>query len=45
MDGNTDEIIMEIRAWFVKKHQYWENHGKNWIARVTGLHKQYGYTR
>jgi hypothetical protein len=36
---------MEIRAWFVKKHQYWENHGKNWIARVTGLHKQYGYTR
>jgi hypothetical protein len=43
---NTDEIRMEITSWFVKTHEYWETYkGKNWIARIIGLDKRYGYQR
>ncbi len=42
---NSDEIIMEITSQFVRKHEYWENRGKNWIARITGLDEKYGYKR
>ena len=47
LEGNTDEIRMEITSCFVKKHEYWESRrgGKNWIARITGLDKKYGYKR
>lgn len=45
MNGNTDEIRMEIHSWFVKKHEYWVAKGKNWIARITGLDKIYGFKR
>lgn len=45
MNGNTDEIRMEIVSWVVNPHQYWEKKGKNWIARITGLDKTYGYKR
>lgn len=46
IEGNTDEIKMEINSCFVRKHEYWERrHGKNWIARITGLDKKYGYRR
>ncbi|MBU7045481.1 MAG: hypothetical protein HXS54_03515 [Theionarchaea archaeon] len=45
MNGNTDEIRMEIHSRFVKKHEYWVAKGKNWIARITGLDKRYGYKR
>ncbi len=45
MKGNTDEIVMEIHSCFVRKHEYWENRGKNWIARITGLDERYGYKR
>jgi hypothetical protein len=37
---------MEIDSCFVRRHGYWENgRGKNWIARITGLDKKYGYKR
>ncbi len=42
---NSDEIVMEITSQFVRKHEYWENRGKNWIARITGLDERYGYKR
>jgi hypothetical protein len=42
---NSDEIRMEIHSCFVKKHEYWKNRGKNWIARITGLDEKYGYKR
>ena len=47
LEGNTDEIRMEIQSCFVKTHEYWEKRrgGKNWIAHVTGLDKKYGYKR
>ena len=28
LEGNTDEIKMEINTCFVKRHEYWENTGK-----------------
>ena len=42
---NFDEINMEVYSCFVKKHEYWKNRGKNWIARITGLDERYGYKR
>ena len=45
LEGDTDGIRMEIQSCFVKKHEYWERHGKNWIARITGLDNKYGYKR
>jgi len=38
---------MEISSCFVKKHEYWERctGGKNWIAKITGPDKKYGYKR
>ena len=45
LKGDTNEIRMEIQSCFVKKHECWENRGKNWIARITGLDKKYGYKR
>ena len=45
LEGDTDEIRMEINSCFVKKHECWERCGKNWIARITGLDKKYGYKR
>jgi len=47
LEGNTDEIKMEISSCFVKKHEYWDSRrgGKNWIAKITGLDKKYGYKR
>ena len=45
MTGNSDEIRMEIASCFVRKHEYWENRGKNWIAKITGLDERYGYKR
>jgi len=45
MTGNTDEIRMEINSCFVRKHEYWESRGKNWIAKITGLDERYGYKR
>ena len=47
LEGNTDEIRMEIRSCFVKKHEYWERRrgARNWIARIRGLDRQYGYKR
>lgn len=45
LEGDTDEIRMEIQSCFVKKHECWEKRGKNWIARITGLDKKYGYKR
>jgi len=47
LEGNTDEIRMEIQSCFVKTHEYWEKRrgGKNWIAHITGLDKKYGYKR
>ncbi|MGD2250382.1 MAG: tyrosine-type recombinase/integrase [Candidatus Methanofastidiosia archaeon] len=45
LEGDTDEIRMEIHSCFVKKHECWEKRGKNWIARITGLDKKYGYKR
>ena len=45
MTENFDEIRMEITSCFVRKHEYWENRGKNWIAKITGLDERYGYKR
>ena len=47
LEGNTDEIRMEINSCFVKTHEYWEKRrgGKNWIAHITGLDTKYGYKR
>jgi len=46
LEGNTDEIRMEIHSQFVEQHEYWENRrGKNWIAKITGLDTTYGYKR
>ena len=47
MKKKTEEIRMEITSAFVKKHEFWVNHvrGKNWIARITGLDRVYGYRR
>ena len=47
LEGNTDEIRMEIQSCFVKKHEYWEKRrgGKNWVAHITGLDTKYGYKR
>ncbi|MBU7047192.1 MAG: hypothetical protein HXS54_12235 [Theionarchaea archaeon] len=45
MTGNSDQIIMVIHSCFVRKHEYWKNKGKNWIARITGLDERYGYKR
>jgi len=46
LEENTDEIRMEIHSKFVEQHEYWENrHGKNWIAKITGLDTTYGYKR
>ena len=45
MTGNSDQIIMEIHSCFVRKHEYWKNKGKNWIARIKGLDERYGYKR
>jgi len=38
LEGNTDEIRMEIQSCSVKTHEYWEKRrgGKNWIANITG---------
>jgi hypothetical protein len=36
LEGNTDEIRMEINACFVKRHEYWEKYGKTWIANILG---------
>ena len=45
MTENSIEIGMEICSCFVRKHKYWKNRGKNWIARITGLDEKYGYRR
>ncbi len=47
LEGNTDEIRMEINSCFVKTQEYWEKRhgGKNWVAHITGLDKKYGYKR
>jgi hypothetical protein len=45
MTENFDQIKMEIHSCFVRKHKYWENRGKNWIPRITGLDERYGYKR
>ena len=47
LEGNTDEIRMEINSCFVKTHEYWEKRrgGKNWVAHITGLDTTYGYKR
>ncbi|MBU7027218.1 MAG: hypothetical protein HXS48_09765 [Theionarchaea archaeon] len=46
LEGNTDEIRMEIHSQFVEQHKYWESRrGKNWIAKITGLDTKYGYKR
>jgi len=47
LEGNTDEIRMEIQSCFVKTHEYWEKRrgGKNWVARITGLDTKFGYRR
>jgi len=45
MTGNSIEMKMEICSCFVRKHKYWKNRGKNWIARITGLDEKYGYRR
>ena len=47
LEGNSDEIRMEINSCFVKTHEYWEKRrgGKNWIAHITGLDTTYGYKR
>jgi len=45
MTQNFMEIRMEICSCFVRKHEYWKNRGKNWIARITGLDEKYGYRR
>jgi hypothetical protein len=46
LEGDINEIRMGINSCFVKRHEYWENgRGKNWIARITGLDKKYGYKR
>ncbi len=47
LEVNVYEIRMEISSCFVKKHEHWEKgrYGKNWIARITGLDKKYGYKR
>ena len=46
LEVNTDEIRMEIHSQFVEQHEYWESRrGKNWIAKITGLDKKYGYKR
>ncbi|MBU7028393.1 MAG: hypothetical protein HXS48_15780 [Theionarchaea archaeon] len=46
LEGNTDEIRMEIHSQFVEQHEYWESRrGKNWIAKITGLDTTYGYKR
>jgi len=46
LEGNTDEIRMEIHSQFVEQHEYWESRrGKNWIAKITGLDTKYGYKR
>jgi hypothetical protein len=45
VEENTDEISMVIHAQFVRTHEYWEKRGKNWIARISGLDRKYGYNR
>ena len=41
------KIEMEVIGDFVRKHEYWVNHrrSKNYIARITGLDKKFGYKR
>jgi hypothetical protein len=45
MKENSDEIRMKIYSCFVKKYEYWNRRGKNWIARITGLDERYGCKR
>lgn len=44
---NRLELKMEVVGEFVKKHPYWEysKGGKNYIAEIVGLSREYGYQR